>query len=640
MGYRKDIDGLRALAVLPVILAHAGFSWIPGGFLGVDVFFVISGYLITALLLRELSETGKVKLGNFYLRRARRILPALFLVIVVTAVFSWFILLPEELSRFGESIVWTTLFSSNIFFALETDYFAPDASLSPLLHTWSLAVEEQFYLFFPLILILLWKRGRRWVIPSTLLVIFIGSLILAQYGNQILGSSWSYYSLATRAWELVAGSLAAVWISLRGKPRPRLILSGSGLFGLLISYFVFNDSIIHPGFLTVIPVISVLLLIAFTGAESVIGKILASPPLVFIGLISYSAYLWHQPLFALYRTYNFLPPSILELWVLVLTTLILASISWRWVERPFRDISSKSILINRYVIAFGASALFVMVLGIAFANPALTSGRVSLSGVSFQEVATKIERNYGLARGCDSFSVGNRNCQSGDYPTTLLWGDSFAMHLSGALEAVEPKRVFAQSTFSACAPITGVAYSKDSTVGQVQKDCLAHNDKTFTNLLASTEINTVILSSIWVVLSRPENYVDSEGHVQSRGDIYAKFRSLLGAISNSGKRVILIGPPPKPEYDPSTCLSRMELAGLDLGNCDFYEDKNESSKREQLLLTFQNDAEIILLSSLMCSSGKCTTSEEGSYLSGITGHLSSQWSTWLGQLEGFQKVLD
>jgi peptidoglycan/LPS O-acetylase OafA/YrhL len=642
MGYRKDIDGLRSMAVLPVILAHAGFSWIPGGFLGVDVFFVISGYLITNLLLRELSETGRVKLGNFYLRRARRILPALFLVMAVTALFSWFILLPEELSRFGESIIWTTLFSSNIFFSLETDYFAPDASLSPLLHTWSLAVEEQFYLIFPLLLMVLWKLGAhaRWTIPSTLLVIIIGSLILAQYGNLILGSSWSYYSLATRAWELLAGSLAAVWVSLRGQPRPRLFLSAIGFLGIVTSYFIFNETVIHPGILTAIPVLSVLLLILFTGADSVIYKILASPPMVFIGLISYSAYLWHQPLFALYRTYNFLPPSSFELFVLVVTTLIVASISWRWVEYPFRTPPSKTSSIKRSFFGFSSFALVAVAIGIVFSNPSLASGRTSISGVSFQEVESKVTRNQGLSRECESFTKQNPKCQSGDFPTILLWGDSYAMHLSGALLAIEPEVSFAQSTYSACAPILGIAYSQDGTFGQTQKECISHNEATFNQLLTSTEIQTIIISSNWGVLLSPGRYLNSEAEVQSEEDIQLKLRTQLSSISEAGKKAVLVGPPPIGGYAPSSCLLRRELAGLSLGTCNFSPEENRSIAREKKLLTYQNYANVLLLSPLMCSSGECITHDEGNYLYGFTGHLSPEGSTWLGQLQEFRNGLN
>ena len=638
--YRRDIDGLRALAVLPVILSHAGFSWIPGGFLGVDVFFLISGYLITTLLLRELSNTGTIKLANFYLRRSMRILPALFVVILVTSIFSWFILLPEELTRFGESIVWTTLFSSNIFFALDIDYFAPDASLSPLLHTWSLAVEEQFYLLFPLLLAFLWKRGRPWVIPATLLAILVLSLTLAQYGNQILGSSWSYYSLPTRAWELIAGSLAAVWISLRGQPQPKPILSALGFAVLLISYFVFNDSIIHPGVITAIPLASVLLIILFTGTQSIIYRILASPPLAFIGLISYSAYLWHQPLFALYRTYNFLPPTNFELWLLVATTLILATISWRWVERPFRNQSPRTASIRSSFTKIGASAISILIVAFGISNPELASGRTSLSGVSFQEVASKVSRNPGLSEGCESFLGNNPSCQVGEMPTTLLWGDSFARHLSGALLSLEPKISFAQSTRSACAPLVGVSYSQDGTVGQTQTECLAHNQNTFDYILNSPEIQTVIMSSIWVVLTAKDKYVNFDGEVQSQEEIESQFRKQLESISAAGKDIILVGPPPIPDYVPSSCLLRRELGGLDLAACDFPVKENRGILREQMLMTYKNDARVVLLSPIMCKSGQCVTTHEGSYLYGITGHLSTQGSTWLGKLDDFRNALN
>jgi peptidoglycan/LPS O-acetylase OafA/YrhL len=639
-GYRKDIDGLRALAVLPVILSHAGFAWIPGGFLGVDVFFVISGYLITNLLLRELTQTGTVKLSTFYLRRARRILPALFVVIAVTSVFAWFILLPEELARFGRSIIATSVFLSNVFFARGTDYFAPEATLSPLLHTWSLAVEEQFYLLFPLLLIFLWRRRKTWAMPAALVFIFVLSLTLAQFGHQLVGTSWTYYSLPTRAWELLAGSLAAVWVSCVGQPKPRLLLSVLGLGGLVSSYFIFNESVMHPGILTAIPVMSVLLLIMFTGSNSVIYRTLASAPLVFIGLISYSAYLWHQPIFALYRTNNFLPPTHFELWILVVLTLLLATASWRWVERPFRKQGAKDSSTKTPMFKFAAATAVTVLLGVGISNPAIASGRVSLSGVSFSEVSKKVESYYGLSKGCREISGDNPRCQSGENPTGLLWGDSYAMHLAGALIETEPLIDFSQSTVSACSPILGVSFSKDGVFSKTQKDCLRHNEITFNYLLDNSEIRTVILSTPWEALASPQKYLNSDGVVQTQEDIDYKLRRQLKALLDAGKDVILVGPPPRPNYIPSSCLIRQELKALELGACDFSIEQNENFKVEQVLLYYQDQATIILLSPVMCSTGKCITSKSGEYFYGFGGHLSPHGSKWIGQSGIFRDLLN
>jgi peptidoglycan/LPS O-acetylase OafA/YrhL len=210
MIYRKEIDGLRALAVLPVILFHAGFELFSGGFIGVDVFFVISGYLITTIILAEL-EQGKFSLINFYERRARRILPALFLVMFVCIPFAWFWLLPSDMKDFSQSLVAVSFFASNILFWRESGYFDAAAELKPLLHTWSLAVEEQYYVLFPLFLMLFWKLGKRWIL-LTLGLAFLASLALAQWAAYAKPSA-AFYLLPTRGWELLIGAFTAFYLS-------------------------------------------------------------------------------------------------------------------------------------------------------------------------------------------------------------------------------------------------------------------------------------------------------------------------------------------------------------------------------------------------------------------------------------------
>ena len=206
-GYRPEIDGLRAIALIPVVLFHAGFEWFSGGYVGVDVFFVISGYLITSIILQE-KEVGNFSFTYFYERRARRILPALFFIMLLCIPFAWILLLPHELIDFGKSLMATSLFSSNILFWLESDYFAADAELIPLIHTWSLAIEEQFYLFFPLIMIFFWVIGKRhlfWILS----IIAIVSFTLTEWGWRHFPEA-NFYLIPSRAWELMIGALIAL----------------------------------------------------------------------------------------------------------------------------------------------------------------------------------------------------------------------------------------------------------------------------------------------------------------------------------------------------------------------------------------------------------------------------------------------
>jgi len=338
MDYRREIDGLRALAVLPVILFHAGFERFSGGFVGVDVFFVISGYLITTIILAEL-EQGKFSIVNFYERRARRILPALFLVMLVCIPFAWFWLLPNDMKDFSQSLVAVSVFASNILFWHESDYFDTAAELKPLLHTWSLAVEEQYYVLFPLFLMLFWKLGKRWI-TVTLGLVFVASLAVAQWGAYAkLGEA--FYLLTTRGWELLIGAFAAFYLSkINRKEFGKGLSEVAGWLGVaLILYAVFSYSKTTPliGFYALVPTIGTLLIILFATQLTTVGKILGNKAFVGIGLISYSAYLWHQPLFAFSKHSSLDKPSSMVCGFLALIAFVMSYFTWKYVEAPFRD---------------------------------------------------------------------------------------------------------------------------------------------------------------------------------------------------------------------------------------------------------------------------------------------------------------
>lgn len=337
MKYRREIDGLRALAVIPVILFHAGFEVFSGGYVGVDVFFVISGYLISNIVMAEMSA-DRFSIVQFYERRARRILPALLLVVAVCIPVAYAFLLPSELKEFGQSLVATMTFSSNILFWSQTGYFEGAAELKPLLHTWSLAVEEQFYLFFPLFMILAWRWGRVWL-TSILIVVALGSLALAQWGalNKPIAA---FFLLPTRAWELILGVLVALYLSRPGLKGASLgqrnvaSLLGAGL--LLYAFFAFDQRTPFPGLYALVPTVGTALIIVYCGPQTLVGKVLCSRAFVGVGLISYSAYLWHQPLFA-FAKHAGLPSHHAVLYGgLSALALLLAYGSWRFVETPFR----------------------------------------------------------------------------------------------------------------------------------------------------------------------------------------------------------------------------------------------------------------------------------------------------------------
>jgi peptidoglycan/LPS O-acetylase OafA/YrhL len=334
MKYRPEIDGLRALAVVPVILFHAGFELFSGGFVGVDVFFVISGYLITTILIEDI-ENKRFSIVNFYERRARRILPALFFVMLVCIPFAWMLLSDAALNKFGNGLIGVSLFISNVVFWKQQGYFDESAELNPLLHTWSLAVEEQYYVLFPIFLILAWRFGKNRVFWMIVVMAAI-SLLLSEWGWRNKATA-NFYLAPTRAWELFAGSIAAFVIQRQGVQKNNL-LSLIGLAAIVFSILFYDDTTPFPSVYALLPVLGVVLLLLHADSETFAAKLLSTKGFVAFGLISYSAYLWHQPFFAFFRIYKKeITLNIYASLGLVFLTFVIAYLSWRFVEKPFRS---------------------------------------------------------------------------------------------------------------------------------------------------------------------------------------------------------------------------------------------------------------------------------------------------------------
>ena len=356
MPYRPDIDGLRALAVIGVILFHADLG-LSGGFVGVDVFFVISGFLITSLILKDI-KSNQFSLLGFWERRARRIFPALYVVTITTIGLSYLFLLPKDFEILGGSVIGLSFFSSNIFFLKNTNsYFSGSAEEMPLLHTWSLSLEEQFYIIVPIVFLLFfkWRRFDKlfWVLSAGALL----SLLISIVGT-IHYESASFYLLPTRAWELGAGSIIATSRPIKSY-RLRTIFSVLGILSILFSFIFYDRSSSFPGLSAVPPVLGAALII-WSGVGfgeisrlPIVLKVLSIRPLVFIGLLSYSLYLWHWPLLALNEYMVIGRDSILVKLTIVLVSFLLSIISWKYIEQPIRK---KKIACSRFSI-FSLSAV-------------------------------------------------------------------------------------------------------------------------------------------------------------------------------------------------------------------------------------------------------------------------------------------
>ena len=360
--YRPEIDGLRAIAVVAVVLYHAqitilGKQPFQGGFIGVDIFFVISGYLITSIILKELITTGTFSFKYFYERRIRRILPALLFVMLVSLPFAWMYLLPSSFVDFSKSILYSLGLSSNFYFWYSGEqYGAVSGWLKPFLHTWSLSVEEQYYILFPIVLLITFKYFRKYII-HILIFGFIVSLGLADWGSRN-HPSFNFYVLPTRAWELLAGSILAYFeITLGHRSKNQilnLIFPSIGLFLIGHSIFFFNDKMFHPSFYTLSPIIGVCLIIWFSHKNELITKIISTKLFVGVGLISYSLYLWHYPIFAFAKIND---NEINKIFFIIIS-LILSLFSYYFIELQFRKREYKFKSILSLILAF----MFVLII--------------------------------------------------------------------------------------------------------------------------------------------------------------------------------------------------------------------------------------------------------------------------------------
>lgn len=486
--YRPDVDGLRAIAVLVVVFFHFRLGSFDGGFVGVDIFFVISGYLITGIIVDELRRS-EFSVASFYARRIRRIFPALAVVSLATLLSGYFFLLPADFASLGEQTAYAIFGLSNFYFYNHSGYFDRAAEMLPMLHTWSLGVEEQFYLFWPALLIAgfrLKQLGTRGVV--TLLTVVAFCSFIASIYFVYADEKFAFFMLPTRAWELAVGGLLVFAPIIRGHAVARA-LNAIGL--VLIGYAVFglSEDSPFPGLNALAPVLGAAFIIWPKEHVGPIVRTLSSRPFVFVGLISYSLYLWHWPVAVYFRIYNFgRPPHLDEALALIVLSFVLAVLSWAFVEKPFRRVAVEKRPFIRYGLV-AASGIAVLGLGVTAVGGApwrLSEREAQLA--SFLEYKTDFGKRVCAISSNSKPSKYKCIGSAREQPNVLIFGDSHAQHFVKSLAEAYPSVYFTQLASTNCPPLIG-------TKGK--KACTDFVTNALQNIIPTKSFDAIIISSRW-----------------------------------------------------------------------------------------------------------------------------------------------
>ncbi|RYM09851.1 MULTISPECIES: acyltransferase family protein [Sphingobium] len=601
--YRRDIDGLRALAILPVLLFHAHAPGFSGGYVGVDIFFVISGYLITGIIAREVDD-GHFSLAQFYERRFRRIMPALALMILAVLGAAAWLYLPGDLEGVPRSALAATLFASNLWFFTDTGYFSGGADVKPLLHTWSLAVEEQYYIGFPILLMLLARTAPRWR-TGVVAAITAGSLAIAIVMQRDT-SGFTFYLLPTRAWELFAGALLALGaVPVIPARWLREAIAGCGLIAIALAVGFYDRTTIFPGITALAPVLGAAALIhAAPGTR--IGRLLGWGPLVGVGLISYSLYLWHWPLIVFTEYATDLPLAGGRQMAIIGASLLAGTLSWRFVERPFRD--SRRVP-GRAIFLFTCAAMGLLcILALALLAkggwPSRFPPKVLAQMAGQQDFAPTRKSCH------DTFMRHATPCVLGAAaaPDAMLWGDSHGVELTYALslEAKAQNRSLIERTTSSCPPVLGYQ-AKDAR-------CAAANQAAFDAIRADPGISRVYLAAFWA-----NGDFDDPAFV-------GKLDRTIAAIRALERQVVLIGPVPPQPFDVPRRLAHLTQTGQ-LGEARGVDRAHVEARTVHLRALFirwkARGVSLIDPVAALCPTGRCAIERDGKPLYFDSHHLST-----------------
>lgn len=636
--YRPDIDGLRAVAVLSVILFHAGMPHMGGGYVGVDVFFVISGFLITSLILKDLNA-GTFTFAGFWERRARRILPALVFMVAGTLLAGWFLFLPGDFEALGKQVAAQAAFGSNILFYKESGYFDQGSFLKPLLHTWSLAVEEQFYIFFPLVAAFVWWK-RRGGFFKFLLITAIISFALCQIVMRA-NEELAFYMLPFRAWELLAGALLAYRMpSLQDRFRPAVALSG--IMAILLPVFLYTEKTMFPGIGALPPVLGTLAIIwAGTGGTTPVNGFLSWRPVVFVGLVSYSWYLWHWPVivFAKYIPLYEYDETIAAL--CVTGSFALAVFSWRYIERPFRRFEFCASSKAMYRTSFAALSLLAVV-GVALfvtkGLPQRLDKRVAQYAYGItDDNPHRDECNRRSAKDINADNVCETAKENGD-PSFILWGDSQADAIAPLFYALskEHGKNGVVVTHHGCEAIVGF----HKTTWDSDFYCNEFNVAVF-DMIERRNIKNVFLVSgynSWMI----QNDLNTE-EVTLEGDYPQGYKTKVAAglartidkLREIGANIYLVHEIPHAPFDPPRLLAMDALYGHEKrGGATREGYMHSRGVQMEIFLNKYGRKHITVIDPVvtMCPDKQCIYEHDGFSLYYNSSHLSSKGALYIAPL--------
>ena len=633
MKYRSDIDGLRAVAVIPVVLFHAGISQVSGGFVGVDVFFVISGYLITGLILDDMAK-GHFSIASFYARRARRGIPALFAALVGASGCSCALLMEDRTRAFGHSLIATVFFSSNFEFWKLSGYFQ-DPEVKPLLHTWSLAVEEQFYIVYPLFLFIVARYLRKRFVLA-LVPVFVLSLAFCIWGVST-HRSMTFYLAPARAWELLLGGLLA--IPVIPPLRHRAMADVLGLFGLILLVYSFvklSGALPFPGANALYPTLGAALIIySGTTGGTFVARVLSTRPIVFIGLISYSLYLWHWVILVFLKYYLVRQLASWEIAAEIALCLVVASLSWKFIEAPFRGRRGRLGISRRWVFAGGAlgSMMLASFGGLLYASHGLPS-RFNQQALELYHGKYDSWSRHGECFGAIC-PIGNTDAA----PSFLLWGDSHAGAIAPAFEQVATAKGLSGFVAfeGACAPLLGLKrYDLDHI-----EQCTRFNASVLAFIKAK-HIPNIFLHGRWALYSEGNRYKQEDGlpllltRNRNTKENYREFESLFRSTLEELRRrqinVVIVASVPEVGMDVPTVLARRAVEGAPIEIELRYSDFMERQARTFGLLSrvaAENAAQIIYPHLSLCDSSSCSVVKEKHALYADNNHLSVHGSIGL-----------